>query len=143
MVFQESSSSARGVDPLSPMLFALGADILQAIINKGYQMGLFQMSILARADNNYSIILLASATQLVRSVDVSVELSMKSGEGRRRGEETEKRENEVEEVEPTIFNFIIWLTCGPTYFVLIFKLLNFASYATAMPNQKDQVKLAT
>lgn len=92
MVFQESSSSARGVDPLSPMLFALGADILQAIINKGYQMGLFQMSILARADNNYSIILLASATQLVRSVDVSVELSMKSGEGRRRGEETEEGE---------------------------------------------------
>lgn len=49
----------RGVrqgDPLSPLLFALGADLLQALINKAHHKGVLNMSIPTYGDGSFPII---------------------------------------------------------------------------------------
>lgn len=57
----------RGVrqgDPLSPLLFAIGADILQAIVNKGHQRGVFKLPIPVIGDQNFPIVQYADDTLL-------------------------------------------------------------------------------
>nr|ABA96981.1 retrotransposon protein, putative, LINE subclass [Oryza sativa Japonica Group] len=71
--FFKCKRGVRQSDPLSPLLFALGADHLQAIINKAHQRGLLAMPIPAYTDVNFPVVqytndtlifLEASATQL-------------------------------------------------------------------------------
>lgn len=57
----------RGVrqgDPLSPLLFVLAADLLQSIMHKGKEIGLFQLPI-QRARTDFSIVQYADDTLLV------------------------------------------------------------------------------
>lgn len=55
----------RGVrqdDPLSPLLFALGADLLQSVINKAHQRGVLSLPILVSNDDNFHVIQYADDT---------------------------------------------------------------------------------
>jgi hypothetical protein len=58
----------RGVrqeDPLSPLLFVLAADLLQCVINKAHQQGLFQLPIPSRDEASFPIIQYADDTILL------------------------------------------------------------------------------
>jgi hypothetical protein len=58
----------RGVrqgDPLSPLLFVLAADLLQCIVNKAHNEGLFSLPINADPSNDFPIIQYADDTILV------------------------------------------------------------------------------
>jgi hypothetical protein len=58
----------RGVrqgDPLSPLLFVLAADLLQCIVNKAHNQGLFSLPIEADPSNNFPIIQYADDTILI------------------------------------------------------------------------------
>lgn len=71
----------RGVrqgDPLSPLLFAIGADILQAIINKGHQRGLFFPPIPVNGDSNFPIIQYADDTLLFMQASAPQLLALKA-----------------------------------------------------------------
>jgi len=62
----------RGVrqgDPLSPLLFVLAADLLQSIVNKAYQMGLFQLPIPNRDIENFPIVQYADDTLQIMHAD--------------------------------------------------------------------------
>jgi hypothetical protein len=58
-------SGVRQGDPLSPLLFVLAADLLQCIINKGYQNGLFELPIPSYELDQYPIIQYTDDTLLV------------------------------------------------------------------------------
>jgi hypothetical protein len=58
----------RGVrqgDPMSPLLFVLAAELLQCIINKAHQQGLFQMPIPSRDEAGFLIIQHADNTIMI------------------------------------------------------------------------------
>ena len=58
----------RGVrqgDPLSPLLFVLAADLLQCIVNKAHNQGLFSLPIEADPSNKFPIIQYADDTILI------------------------------------------------------------------------------
>jgi hypothetical protein len=62
----------RGVrqgDPLSPLLFVLVADLLQSIVNKAYQQGLFNLPIPNREVEHFPIIQYADDTLLIMQAD--------------------------------------------------------------------------
>lgn len=71
----------RGVrqgDPLSPLLFAIGADILQSIINKGHQRGVFHLPILINGDCNFPIVPYADDTLLFMQASRTQLLALKA-----------------------------------------------------------------
>jgi hypothetical protein len=58
----------RGVrqeDPMSPLLFVMAANLLQCIINKAHQQGLFHLPIPARDETGYPIIKYADDTIMI------------------------------------------------------------------------------
>jgi retron-type reverse transcriptase len=62
----------RGVrqgDPLSPLLFVLAADLLQSIINRAYNQGLFKLPLPNRDVNHFPIIQYADDTLLFMQAD--------------------------------------------------------------------------
>lgn len=60
--FFKCKRGVRQGDPLSPLLFALGADLLQAIINKAHLRGILSLPIPVSGDNNFPIIQYADDT---------------------------------------------------------------------------------
>lgn len=71
----------RGVrqgDPLSPLLFAIGADILQSIVNKGHQRGIFKLSIPIIGDQNFPIVQYADDTLLFMQASGKQLLALKA-----------------------------------------------------------------
>jgi hypothetical protein len=52
-------------DPMSPLLFILAAELLQCIINKAHQQGLFQLPIPSRDGVGFPIIQYADDTTMV------------------------------------------------------------------------------
>lgn len=50
-------------DPLSPLLFVLGADLLQSVINEAYAQGVLSMPI-PTADSNFPVVQYADDTLL-------------------------------------------------------------------------------
>jgi hypothetical protein len=62
----------RGVrqgDPLSPLLFVLVTDLLQSIVNRAYQRGLFQLPIPNRDIEHFPIVQYADDTLLIMEAD--------------------------------------------------------------------------
>lgn len=56
-------------DPLSPLLFVLAADLLQSIVNKAYQQGLFQLPIPNRDVDHFPIVQYADDTLHIMQAD--------------------------------------------------------------------------
>jgi hypothetical protein len=66
-VFQASISIANEVlDPLSPLLFVLAADLLQSIVNKAKYLGLLRLPIQNGCGQDFPIIQYANDTIMVR-----------------------------------------------------------------------------
>jgi len=62
----------RGVrqgDPLSPLLFVMAADLLQSIVNRAYQQGLFNLPIPNRDIDHFPIIQYVDDTLLIMQAD--------------------------------------------------------------------------
>ena len=62
----------RGVrrgDPLSPLLFVMAVDLLQSIVNRAYQQGLFSLPIPNRDMNHFPIVQYADDTLLIMPAD--------------------------------------------------------------------------
>jgi hypothetical protein len=70
----------RGVrqgDPLSPLLFVLGAELLQSIINKAFRMNILRHPLSKDFDQDYPIIQYAGDTLIVMPADASQLLTLK------------------------------------------------------------------
>jgi hypothetical protein len=70
----------RGVrqgDPLSPLLFALAADLLQSIINRAWQLGVLKHPVSEEFGGDYPIIQYADDTLLIVPADANILFNMK------------------------------------------------------------------
>jgi hypothetical protein len=70
----------RGVrqgDPLSPLLFVLGVELLQSIINKAFRMNILRHPLSKDFDQDYPIIQYAGDTLIVMPADASQLLTLK------------------------------------------------------------------
>jgi hypothetical protein len=70
----------RGVrqgDPLSPLLFVLGAELLQSIINKAFRMNILRHPLSKDFDQDYPIIQYAGDTLIVMPAYASQLLTLK------------------------------------------------------------------